>query len=108
MRLFSSISAFILALAVLLPAPAYAEGPYDVLVSAGGESARIEGASFAVDGFSRFEKGSNQERGGASIGYNYYTGSSADYAAAVQFDDRVIVYIPPASHGAAQGVLLCS
>ena len=99
MRLYSTIAAFILPLAAFLPAAAYAESSYDVLVSAGGESARIEGASFAVDDFSRFEKGSNQERGGAYIGYNYYTGSSAGYAAAVQFDDRVLVYIPPASHG---------
>ncbi len=87
-----------MALAVLLPAPAYAEGPYEVLVSEGGGSAKIEGATFALDGFSRFEKGSNQERGGAYIGYNYYAGSRADYAAAVQLDDRVVVYIPPASH----------
>ncbi len=82
------------------PTVAFAADEYldDVAVSAEGDAAFIEGSSFALDDFTRFEKGSNHERGGAHIGYNYYEGSSADYAAAVQVDDVVIIYIPPSAH----------
>ncbi|MCI9628734.1 MAG: molybdate ABC transporter permease subunit [Eggerthellaceae bacterium] len=70
----------------------------DVAISAEGDAAYIEGSSFALNDFTRFEKGSNHERGGAYIGYNYYEGSSPDYAAALQVNDVVIVYIPPSAH----------
>lgn len=70
----------------------------DVVVSAEGEAALIEGASFAVDEFSRAQKGSNRELDGQYLGYSYYQGSSADYAVAVATESYVLVYVPPAAH----------
>ena len=70
----------------------------DVVVSAEGEAAAIEGASFAVDSFSRAQKGSNREIDGRYLGYSYYQGSSPDYAVAVATDDYVLAYIPPSAH----------
>lgn len=99
-----------LLLAVLCSAPCYAfasqpDSPAsapskqsNVVVSAEGEAAYMEGSSFALSYFTRFEKGSNQDRGGQDIGYNYYEGSSPDYAAAVTFDNIVVVYIPPSAY----------
>ena len=71
----------------------------DVIVSAEGEAALIDGATFAVCDFSRAQKGSNRELDGRSVGYSYYQGSSADYAVAVATDEYVLVYIPPSAHG---------
>lgn len=70
----------------------------DVVVSAEGEAALIDGATFAVDSFSRAQKGSNRELDGRYIGYSYYQGSTDDYAVAVATDSYVLVYIPPAAH----------
>ncbi|WP_139653630.1 molybdate ABC transporter permease subunit [Raoultibacter phocaeensis] len=70
----------------------------DVVVSDEGEAALIEGATFAVDSFSRAQKGSNRELDGRYLGYSYYQGSSADYAVAVATETYVLVYIPPAAH----------
>lgn len=84
-----------------VPASAAAEEPagnVDVALSADGEAARIDGASFAVDEFSRAQKGSNRELDGRYLGYGYYQGSSPDYAVAVAAEDFVLVYIPPAAH----------
>lgn len=71
----------------------------DVVVSAEGEAALIDGATFAVDDFSRAQKGSNRELDGRYVGYSYYQGSSADYAVAVATDEYVLVYVPPSAHG---------
>lgn len=71
---------------------------FDVVVSAEGEAAFIDGSSFALGDFSRFEKGSNHERGGRNIGYNYYEGASADYAVVISLADRAIVHIPESAH----------
>lgn len=70
----------------------------EVTISAEGSAARIEGASFAVDNFSRAQKGSNREVDGHYLGYSYYQGSSADYSAAIATNHAVIVYIPPEVH----------
>ena len=66
----------------------------NVAVSAEGEAALIDGAPFAVDSFSRAQKGSNRELDGQYLGYSYYQGSSADYAVAVATDKYVLVYVP--------------
>ncbi len=113
-RIFRNIASSLLAALLLCAMPCYAlaSQPNDsadnsssvstnqdgVSVSAEGEAAYMEGSSFALSDFTRFEKGSNQERGGAYIGYNYYEGSSADYAAAVLLDDTALVYIPQTAH----------
>ena len=70
-----------------------------VTVSAEGKAAVAQGAPFAVDSFSRAQKGSNRELDGQYAGYSYYQGSSADYAVAVATDTYVLVYVSPAVHG---------
>ncbi len=69
----------------------------DVVVSAEGEAALIDGAGFAVNDFTRAQKGSNRELNGSYIGYSYYQGSSDDYAVAIATEEYVLVYIPPAA-----------
>ena len=84
---------------VILPLGAQAQTvDPSVVVSAEGDAAYMDGSSFALDKFTRFEKGSNHERGGKDIGYNYYEGSSPDYAVAIQFENMVLVYIPESAH----------
>lgn len=107
-KLKTLISAFMVALVMGTPSQiafaadsssSSAESMTDyVAVSAEGEAAYMDGSSFALADFARFEKGSNHERGGRSIGYNYYEGSSADYAVAIAFADSVVVYIPQSAH----------
>ncbi len=86
----------------LLPVSAFGdeaqEGSYEVIVSEDAQAARIEGATFAADGFSRAQKGSANERGGADIGYNYYIGSSMDASVALVFSEGVICYVPESAH----------
>lgn len=87
----------------LLPVHAFAqdvqdEAGYEVVVSEGADAAKTDGATFAVDGFSRAQKGSANERGGANIGYNYYTGDSADACVTLVFDEGVICYVPESAH----------
>ena len=73
------------------------EGGNGVAVSAEGEAALAQVAAFAFDDFSRAQKGSNRDVGGAYIGYAYYQGSSDDYLAAVDTKEGVIVHIPQAA-----------
>lgn len=68
-----------------------------VLVSAEGEAACIDGASFAAADFSRAQRGSNRDVDGVYIGYSYYMGSSPDKAVAVATETDVVVYVPAAS-----------
>ncbi len=87
----------------LLPACAFAEdaqedGGYEVIVSEGADAAKIEGSSFAANGFSRAQKGSANTRGGADIGYNFYTGDAADASVALVFPEGVICYVPQSAH----------
>lgn len=91
-------AAALLFVGALLPCVALAEDAYEVVVSEGADAAKIEGATFAVDGFSRAQKGSANERSGQDIGYNYYTGGSADAAVALVFADGVICYVPQSLH----------
>lgn len=107
-----TVAALVAALCVFSAAPALADGSApegtvvneaaasldDVVVSAEGQAARIDGATFAVDSFSRAQKGSNRELDGRYLGYSYYQGSSADYAVAVATDSYVLAYVPPAAH----------
>ncbi len=109
-RIFRNIASSLLAALLLCAMPCYALASQPdssssattkqdgVLVSAEGEAAYMEGSSFALSDFTRFEKGSNQERGGKDIGYNYYEGSSSDYVAAILIGNEVLVYIPNSAH----------
>lgn len=69
-----------------------------VVVSAEGRAAVMDGAPFAVDSFSRAQKGSNRELDGQYLGYSYYQGSSADYAVAIATDSYVLVHVPNTAH----------
>ncbi len=66
----------------------------DVEVSDEGEAALISGASFAADGFSRAQRGSNRDVNDTYIGYSYYQGSSSDKVVAVATEEYVVVYVP--------------
>lgn len=66
----------------------------DVNVSAEGETAALEGCSFAVEGFYRAQKGSNRPIDGTYRGYAYLNGGSSDYASAVAFENLVVVHVP--------------
>lgn len=101
--LFAVLFAVLLALA--LPASAWAvqasaESTVDdgVIVSGDGDSALIEGATFAASDFKRAQKGSKREIDGVYWGYTYYQGTSPDYAVAVAAGSTVLVYVPPAAH----------
>lgn len=65
-----------------------------IMVSAEGEAALAEGASFGLNDFSRAQRGSNRDLDGAYLGYTYYQGSSADRAVAAATDSYVVVYVP--------------
>lgn len=90
----------------LLATPAFAESntsecsadTYEVTVSEELESALIEGATFAVDDFSRAQKGSSNERGGKYLGYSYYTGDTPDVAVALVFGSEILCYVPESAH----------
>lgn len=66
----------------------------DVDVSAEGETAALEGCSFAVEEFYRAQKGSNRPIDGAYRGYAYLNGGSSDYVSVVAFNDLVVVHVP--------------
>ncbi len=65
-----------------------------VEVSNEGEAARIEGAAFGVEDFSRAQRGSNREVNGVYIGYSYYQGTSTDEVVAIATEKYVVVYVP--------------
>ncbi len=94
------LAAALLAAALLAPASALAveADGYDVQVSSDSEAAYIDGASFAVDDFSRAQKGAVREAEGLGEVYSYYQGASDDAAIALAFGDRVIAYVPPSAH----------
>ncbi len=112
MKMFAKLLTVTLTLAIAFPAyMAYAEeqstdGQEELVastveadvdsveVSEEGEAALISDATFAVDGFSRAQRGSNREVDDSYIGYRYYQGSSADKVVAVATEEYVVVYVP--------------
>lgn len=66
----------------------------DVEVSHEGKAARIANAPFAVENFSRAQKGSNREVNGSYIGYAYYEGDTPDKAVAISTPNYVVVHVP--------------
>lgn len=100
---------------VLLPAAAFAgeasvveEGPAgassasSVQVSNEGDAALAEGEPFALDGFSRAQKGTNRQINGVYYGYTYLVGEQLGAVVqVVAADDCAVVYVPQA---AAQAV----
>ncbi len=73
----------------------------EVEVSAEGDAAMVQGASFALSDFSRAQRGSNREVGGSYIGYSYYQGTSDDQLVAIAANDYVVVRLPQDSGGLA-------
>ena len=92
-RLVTCIAACAFAIGLLVPTLAYADEG-DVVVSAEGDAALVDGASFAASDFSRAQRGSNREIDGVYFGYTYYMGSSSDKAVAVATSSFVIVFVP--------------
>ncbi len=82
-------------LGLFMPVIAYADDS-EISVSAEGESATLDGASFAVSDFSRAQRGSNRELNGLYLGYSYYMGSSSDKVVALATNAFVLVYVPEA------------
>ena len=69
--------------------------PSDVDISAEGTSAKLTDAAFALDGFTRAQKGSNRDIAGEYHGYAYLTGQETDtLVQAVAGQDFVVVHIP--------------
>ena len=68
-----------------------------VQVSKDDEAALIDGASFAIDDFSRAQKGTNRERGGSYRGYSYLVGQEQGaFAQVIATTDYVVAYVPDA------------
>lgn len=61
-----------------------------------GKAARVPGASFAVENFSRAQRGSNRDVNDQYIGYAYYEGDTPDKCVAVGTPNYVVVYVPQA------------
>ncbi len=67
----------------------------DVQVSKDNDAATIESSSFAIDEFSRAQKGSNRSIDGEYRGYAYLLGQGAGQVAQlVAVNDYVVVYVP--------------
>ena len=74
----------------------------DVTVSSEGDAAVVGDASFALDGFSRAQKGSNAASEDAEgnevyVGYKYYVSGSAGSTVAIGMTGYTVVYVPTAS-----------
>lgn len=84
-----SLVVAIIACMLLVPALAWAgqEAP-----SADTEAGTADGASFALDGFSRAQVGSNRSIDGDYLGYSFYTANEAGRLATVVVDDVAYVH----------------
>lgn len=69
----------------------------EVVVSAEGDAALMEGSPWAIDEFTRAQVGSKRAVGGVDRGYSYYVGSTAGNLSAINAGTRVVVYVPKAS-----------
>lgn len=67
----------------------------EVEISHEGKAARIANAPFAVENFSRAQKGSNREVNGTYIGYAYIKRDTPDQCVAIGTPNYVVVYVPP-------------
>lgn len=69
----------------------------EVVVSAEGDAALMEGSTWAIDEFTRAQVGSKRAVGGVDRGYSYYVGGTAGNLSAINAGTRVVVYVPKAS-----------
>lgn len=87
------------ALGAVAPECAFAEvdsaESAEVEVSADGESARMDGCAFAVEGFYRAQTGSNREIEGVYYGYAYIV-DAPDLLTVATTSECAVVYVPPA------------
>lgn len=68
-----------------------------VAVSSEGDAAAVDGASFAMSDFSRAQKGTNRDIGGAYRGYSYLVGHETGcFVQVVAADGCAVVYVPAA------------
>ncbi|OUO89475.1 molybdenum ABC transporter permease subunit [Gordonibacter sp. An230] len=74
---------------------AEASSAVDVEVSKDGDVAIVEGSPFAIDEFSRAQKGTNREVGGSYRGYSYLVGQETGaFVQVVAADDYAVAYVP--------------
>lgn len=72
-----------------------ATAAFDVQVSKEADAALVEDASFALDDFSRAQKGTNREIGGEYRGYSYLIGQEQGaFVQLVAAGDYAVVYVP--------------
>lgn len=66
----------------------------DVLVSADGDAALIEGVGFGLTDFFRSQAGSNRAVGDTYYGYNYYLGTEDENLAVISTGAYAVCYVP--------------
>ncbi|MGN0261269.1 MAG: molybdate ABC transporter permease subunit [Eggerthellaceae bacterium] len=88
-------------LALVLPLPAFAQDPDsgtqgegELAVSAEGDAAYEQGASFALEGFSRAQVGSSAPVGGKSYGYHFLAGADPSQISLIATEGLVVVHVP--------------
>lgn len=84
----------LLSLVVANVFPAYAD-EIQVEISAEGDTAKLAGCPFAIDDFSRAQKGSPRAIDGEYRGYHYLSAETA-YVVAIATEEYVVVYVPDA------------
>lgn len=82
-------------LILAIPGAAWADEAAEVDISADGDAARIEGATYAVEGFQRSQVGSNRAIDEVYYGYTYRL-DGPDMLVAVNTADYAVVYVPKA------------
>lgn len=88
------LAVLLLSLVIAGVSPAYAnESPVEI--SAEGDTAKLESCSFAIEDFSRAQKGSPRAIDGVYRGY-YYLSAAREYVVAIATAEYVVVYVPEA------------
>lgn len=90
-----------LAVALCMPAIAWADEAADVTLSSDGLSATIDGCAFALNDFARASAGSNQQVDGSYFGYTYYIGKKPNDLMYMASATDVVVYIDEEAAAAA-------
>ncbi len=96
-RIRGACFAMAIVLLLSLPTPAFADESDAVQVSSDGSAAALAGVSFALDGFSRAQVGSNKTFDGVYKGYSYLVSGQSGLLVAIATRDYVVVYVPDAA-----------
>ena len=95
------LAALLWLLALVLPSAAFAQEPGsgtqgegELMVSAEGDTAYEQGASFALEGFSRAQVGSSAPVDGRSYGYHFLAGADPSRISLIATEGLVVVHVP--------------